>query len=487
MPVSSRSENLYLAGRSVSRREMLLRASGGFATMALAALMAGCQRESPPASQRAPAGRAMVRPRRPIRSVIFLYMEGGPSHIDTFDPKPRLAKEHGQLMKLALPPLFSHRTVLQSPFKFARYGESGAAVSELFPHVAQHVDDLCIVRSMVSEHSEHTTANYFMNTGAAMRGRPSMGAWVDYGLGSSNSDLPGYMLLASNLQPVGGRDFLGNGFLPARHQPTHLRPDEVPMANLKPCEPLPELQRSKLALVEQFNRAASEHYGGGDPWEAMVGSYELAYRMQGVLPEIIQVHQESEATRKLYGIFEEPTHQFGVQCLWARRLVERGVRFVQLIPPDPAPGGGTFDRWDQHSDLVEGHRSNALQVDRPIAGLLTDLRSRGLLDETLIIWGGEFGRTPMCEVRPGRMVGRDHNPHGFTMWLAGGGVRGGMVFGETDEYGYHAVANPVTVHDLHATVLHLLGIDHTQLTYHYGGRDYRLTDIFGRVVHEILA
>jgi hypothetical protein len=410
-------------------------------------------------------------------------MDGGPSQIDTFDPKPRLAQEHGKPFGMKIEPTQFNdigRT-FKSPWEFRQYGKSGIPVSDLFPHIGGQVDELCIIRSMVSEFSEHTNANYFLHSGLGLSGRPSMGAWITYGLGSVNQNLPGFIVLNGGLIPPGGLDCFSNGFLPATYQGSIFRPGNPPVANIVRTEKSEALQKNKLALVEALDREALKSRGTTDGITSAMQNYELAFRMQSAVPELTDIGAETEATRKLYGLDSdyEPTRIYALQCLLARRLVERGVRFVELTCPLVQP---VADRWDQHGKLEEGHSNNARTVDRPIAGLLQDLRARGLLDETLVIWSGEFGRTPFAQ----GMNGRDHNPFGFSIWLAGGGVKKGTIYGATDEYGYKTVENPVEIYDLHATMLHLLGIDHKRLTVRFGGRDMRLTDVHGRVVREIL-
>lgn len=459
----------------ISRRLLLERCANGFGALALAGLT-GCQDESP----LAPAATA---PRAKAQSVIFLFMEGGPSQMDTFDPKPRLAVDNGRPCPIAAPIRVAREKILKSPFKFAKYGQCGADVSELFPHVAQHVDQIAFVRSMVADFSDHPTANYFLSTGTPLRGRPSMGSWIAYGLGIQSEELPGYVVLSGGRDPEGGRDCLGAGFMPAKFQATILQNREPALPFLQPYES-PEAQRRKLALLRQLDAPPAPAAPEDQQFEAMLANYELAFRMQTSLPDALDIRSESQATRALYGIDDEQTRQFGTQCLQARKLVERGVRFVQLLPAPPAGA----EKWDQHFNLQAHHSANARRVDQPIAGLLADLRARGLLDQTIVLWGGEFGRTPTGETSSRtQAVGRDHNRHGFTMWLAGGGVRPGLIYGATDEYGVEAIDSPTTVHDLHATILHLLGIDHTQLTYRNAGRDYRLTDVYGHVVHDLIA
>jgi hypothetical protein len=469
--------HLFTDATRLNRRQALLRWANGFGGLALCGL-ASCSRSHAPIT-------AATLPKQKAKSVIFLYMDGGPSQIDTFDPKPRLAREHGQAIQLRTPATQFQigRRVLKSPFRFARYGASGADVSELFPEVATCVDEIAFVRSMVSDHSEHTAANYFLHTGFGVQGRPSMGAWVAYGLGDASENLPGFVVLDGGEMPLGGVDCFSNGFLPAKHQATILRHGPNPMDNLFRLEPNARLQRAKLELIGQLNQQAQAAYAGSSAFEATVDKYELAFRMQAAVPDLLDISSESAATRRLYGLDDKATATYGRQCLLARRLVERGVRFVQALSPKVAD----YNRWDQHSFLADHHRGNALAVDRPIAGLLKDLRSRGLLDETLVLWGGEFGRTPMAEAQPLGKDGRDHNPFGFTMWMAGGGVKAGTTYGATDEYGYFAVDNPVQIHDLHATILALLGIDHLSLTYPFNGRDFRLTDVYGTVIDELIA
>jgi hypothetical protein len=471
----------------LSRRQLLARCGNGFGAAALTALL------TEPAYGQLLRGGA-TGPRRargvhhPARAdaVIFLYMDGGPSQVDTFDYKPRLQKEHGQPIQMQAPPTqFIPRDapakVLGSPWKFQQHGESGAWVSELLPHIAGAVDDLCIVRSMVADFTEHANANLFLHTGFNQQGRPSMGAWVTYGLGSRSRDLPGYVVLRGTGRiPAGGPDNFHSGFLPAAYQASFWKGSATPVANLDRAERDEKLQRSKLDLMAKLDRTALGRLGKDDRIDAAIANYELAFQMQAAVPEAVSLTRESPATRKLYGLDEEETRVFGTQCLLARRLVERGVRFIELTPP-LLEGA---NRWDQHDKLADGHAKNARATDLPIAGLLKDLKSRGLLSRTLVVWGGEFGRTPTVQ---GKSTGRDHNPYGFTMWMAGGGVRGGLVHGATDDYGFRAVENKVHIHDLHATMLHLLGIDHKRLTYRYGGRDMRLTDVHGEVVHELLA
>ena len=471
----------------MNRREWLSQSAAGFGGLALAAMMA---------PQRADASRAAdpmaVRPPHfpaKAKSVIFLYMDGGPGQMDTFDPKPRLRAEHGQPIQLPeLPTTVFNITdkVFGSPFEFAQHGQSGLWVSDLFPHVAECADDLCVIHSMVADHSEHTAGNYFVHTGSGFQGRPSMGAWVTYGLGSECDDLPGFVVLDSGLIPPGGMDCFGSGFLPASYQGTLFRRGEHPIADIVPLESDPAFQAGKLDLIRKLNRGVVQRLGSVSEIDATIANYELAFRMQSAVPELLDLSGESQTTRSMYGLDEDETSEFGRQCLLARRMVERGVRFIELLTP--ARKGQ--DRWDQHQNLKSGHRINARGTDKPIAALLKDLKGRGLLDSTLVMWGGEFGRTPTAQTNGSEFsdkTGRDHNPFGYTMWLAGGGVKGGMRYGATDEYGYFAIENKVHLHDLHATMLHLLGLDHERLTYRYSGRDMRLTDVHGEIIHDILA
>ena len=470
--------NLTPASRTVSRRAMLARCANGFGALALTSLLAdkaiasAANSLAPRASHHAPRA----------RSVIFLYMDGGPSQVDTFDPKPRLTAENGKPFAMKMEPtqFNNNGNTLGSLWEFQQHGQSGIPVSSLFPHVAQCVDDLAVVRSMTSAFSEHTNANYFLHTGSGLQGRPSMGAWAGYGLGSENADLPGFVVLNGGLIPPGGLDNFNSGFLPATYQGSVFKPGANPVANVLSTEAKPELQDAKLALMRKLDAGVVERFGKLDALESAIANYELAYRMQSAVPELMAIRGETDATKRMYGV-DSPnkmTATFAEQCLLARRLVERGVRFVELTCPN---GGG--DRWDQHSNLRDGHEKNSRAVDQPIAALLRDLKGRGLLDSTLVVWGGEFGRTPFAQ----GSNGRDHNPFGFTMWLAGGGVRGGTIYGATDDYGYKAVENKVAIHDLHATMLHLLGIHHEHLTFRFSGRDIRLTDVHGEVLQGILS
>jgi hypothetical protein len=456
-----------------SRRQWLRRVGSGFGAVALAGLLgeetARATRTANPLAVKQPHFKA------PAKRVIFLFMPGGPSQVDTFDPKPRLTKDHGK----PSPKLYlgQRRKLLGSPWKFRKCGKSGLEVSDLFPQVGACVDDLCVIRSMVADDVNHPGGCLQMNTGERVSSRPSIGAWVTYGLGSENQDLPGFIAIGPGPLIEGARQY-GASFLPAAYQGTFVSDVRQPIRNLKNPTVTVARQRLELDALARLNSLHAEDRREDSRLEARIESFELAYRMQLQAPAAFDIDREPEKTKALYGIGDVATDVFGRQCLLARRLVERGVRFVQLYHTT-----GGFQPWDQHSDLKGGHARNALATDRPIAGLLRDLRARGLLEDTLVIWGGEFGRTPASE----GPTGRDHHPYGFTMWLAGGGVKGGMAYGATDEFGWDAVVDRVHVHDLHATILHLLGLDHTRLTYHYGGRDYRLTDVYGKVVKSILA
>jgi hypothetical protein len=460
----------------LSRREMLLRCANGFGAIALTALLAEEGRCSPtgqPPTRHHPAK---------ATSVIFLYMDGGPSQVDTFDYKPLLAKYDGRdphsIFKVEPTQFDNVGRVMASPWKFRQFGQTGLWVSELFPHVAECADDLTLIHSMISKFPEHTSANFFLHTGSGIQGRPSMGAWTSYGLGSENRNLPGFIVLNGGLIPPGGLDNFNSGFLPAAYQGSVFRAADPPVANIKRLEGSEKDQRRKLDLLRRLD-LEGQRRGSNDEIESAIANYETAYRMQAAVPELMDLNGETAATKKLYGIDSkhEPTRIFGTECLIARRLVERGARFVELTCPNT---GG--DRWDQHGGLKTGHENNARAVDQPIAALLKDLKSRGLLDSTLVIWSGEFGRTPFAQGSDGR----DHNQFGFSLWLAGGGVKPGVRYGATDEWGYKTVQDKVEIHDLHATMLHLLGVDHKKQTFRFGGRDMRLTDVHGELVKDIL-
>lgn len=470
----------------MSRRQMLTQAANGFGAVALSSMLSETGVFAAP--DVAPASSLTSRPTHfpaKAKHIIFLYMDGGPSQVDTFDPKPMLEKHDGknpyEVLGKVEPTQFANiGKLLKSPWAFKQYGECGLPVSDLFPHVGACADELAVVRSMVSPFSEHTFANYFLHSGSGLQGRPSHGAWISYGLGSECDDLPAFVILNGGLIPPGGMDCFGSGFLPAAYQGSVFTSGEAPVANIRPSEKTRDLQDAKLALMRRLDQSRLQQLGHVDAIESAIANYELAARMQTAVPSLTDLRDESKETQEMYGLNDEfaNTQKFGRICLVARRLVERGVRFIELTCP-----GGNGDRWDQHGNLVDGHTKNAKSVDKPIAALIKDLKQRGLLNETLLVWCGEFGRTPFAQGSDGR----DHNPFGFTIWLAGGGVKGGVTYGATDEFGYRAVENKVEIHDLHATMLHLLGIDHTKLTYRFSGRDMRLTDVHGHILHDILA
>ena len=463
----------------MTRRQMLCRFANGFGMVAVAGLLAD-------EASAAPANPLAVKPPGfppKAKRIIFLFMSGGPSHVDTFDPKPRLERDNGKPLPFEMPKLVRTKTgnLLRSPFKFRKHGQAGIEVSELFPHLASCVDDLCIIRSMVADNINHNGACLQMNTGEQAFSRPSMGSWLLYGLGSENRDLPGFIVISPS-QPAQGAPLWSSSFLPAAYQGTLVSDLKKPIANLKNSTFSAAQQRSQLDALKLLNERHRIHREEDSRLSARIESFELAYRMQLEAPVAFDVESESETTKRLYGLHEKASEIFGRQCLMARRLIERGVRFVQVYHTQTTRRS-SCQLWDQHSGLKKELPANCAATDLPIAGLLKDLKARGLLKDTLVIWGGEFGRTPTAE----NTDGREHHPFGFSMWLAGSGIRGGMTYGKTDEFGWHAIENRVHVHDLHATILHLMGIDHTKLTYRYSGRDYRLTDVFGNVVRPILA
>jgi hypothetical protein len=462
----------------LDRRTMLKQVAGGFGYLAFAGL---CAEANPPSLGTGPlAPKAPHHPPRAKR-VIFLFMHGGPSQTDTFDYKPRLNRENGEPCPFELPSAQARRNLaplLGSPWKFRQHGRSGLWVSDLLPEIATCVDDLCVIRSLHTEGQAHGEATLRMHTGASNLVRPSVGSWVTYGLGSENQNLPGFVTICPP-RAHGGVQNYSSAFLPTAFQGTAIGNVDVPIAQaaipfLNNPDMSRERQRRQLDFIQRLNRDHLANAQRDPNIEGLIESFELAFRMQSEAPSVMRLDDEPPATRALYGIGQEDTDDFGRQCLLARRFAEAGVRYIQV---------STGYKWDAHKDLVPGHNKIARATDRPIAGLLKDLKGRGLLDDTLVIWGAEFGRTPYAEGADGR----DHNPQGFTMWMAGGGVRGGIAYGETDEYGHRAIADKVHVHDLHATVLHLLGLDHERLTYRYSGRDFRLTDVHGEVVTPVLA
>lgn len=461
-----------------SRREMLRLSAAGFGGLALASLLG---ERSIHAEGNPLAPRSSLFPGRAKR-IIFLFMHGGPSQVDTFDYKPLLERDHGKPLPFAKPRVFSSQTstLLKSPWKFRQYGESGAWVSDLFPHVGGCADEICFLRGMHGSNSRHGGALLELHTGSDTFIRPSMGSWISYGLGTENRDLPSFITVCPTLSH-GGVNAYGSAFLPAIHQGTPVGNASTPSerANFSFIKHEGEqpagLQEMELGLLRTMNEHHLAQVGADHALEGRIESFELAFRMQMSAPKLQDLSGEGEAVKKLYGLDDSITANFGRQCLMARRFAEAGVRFVQVTHSY---------KWDQHGDLTREHAKNAREVDKPIAGLLLDLKARGLLEDTLVLWGGEFGRTPVTELNGD---GRDHNPQGYTMWMAGGGVRPGFSYGETDDYGYYAVKDKVHIHDLHATILALLGLDHEKLTYRYAGRDFRLTDVEGRVVREVFA
>ena len=471
-----------------NRREFVWDMGAGFAGLALTGLLAAdgftFGKEAAPLGPLAPK-----KPHFPVKakSCIFLMMNGGPSQVDTFDPKPTLEKFAGQTMpadkkftnsgdrKIGfLTPSFR-------PFKPG--GKSGLPVSDFFPKVRDHADKLAVIRSCHTDSHAHGSALVAMNTGKTFIGRPSLGSWAVYGLGTVNQDLPGYVVLMDKRGgPISGQPNWGSGFMSAAYSGTLFRPTGDPILDLRgPAHVTKDAQREQLDLLAKLNQEHLDARPGGRDLLARMNSYELAYRMQSATPEAVDLAKETKQTLESYGVGQQPTDEFGRNCLIARRLVERGVRFVQLY----SGGGHLEDTWDAHQSIEKNHGQHAKEVDQPIAALLGDLEKRGLLDETLVIWGGEFGRMPFSEGKG--EPGRNHNPYGFSMWMAGGGVKGGITHGATDELGFEAVEKKVHLHDLHATILHLLGFDHEQLTYFHQGRHERLTDVYGNVVKDIIA
>ena len=462
----------------MNRRQMLSKSSTGFGLLALQGLIGQSQvLASPHYTPRA-------------KSVIFCYMSGGVSHVDTFDPKPKLQEMAGKPMpvKVERTQFNNNGNIFPSPFEFQKHGESGIPVSSIFPRTAKMVDEMAVIRSMTSKVNEHAQGNYAIHTGFPFMGHPSAGAWVSYGLGNLNQNLPGFVVLHSggSVPPHGGVGLYGSGYLPANSQGSVLQVDRnEPIQNIRPRESL-STQRKRLNFQNSFDREFLKESGHNSQVEAAIRNHEIAYKMQAAVPELCDLKGETDATKRLYGLDspDDQTAAYARQCLLARRLVERGVRFVELsCLTEKIGAGGAANPWDQHGALEKGHAAMAHQVDQPIAGLLQDLKVRGMLDETLVVWAGEFGRTPFSQ----GSNGRDHNPFGFSIWMAGGGIKGGTIYGETDEFGYHVTENKCDFYDLWATVLHQLGLDHENLTYRHGGRDLRLTDVHGRVLHPILS
>jgi hypothetical protein len=476
------------ATRSASRRDFLRRAGGGFGMLALTALLdragllVNTLKAAPAASVNPLAPKPPPAPAR-ARNVIFLFMSGGPSHVDLFDPKPDLIRWAGQPIPESFGTFKTRRAVaknkLLAPVRgFRKYGQAGIDVSDFLPNIAGCMDDICLLRGCYGDSVTHPESVYLMNTGSILMGRPSLGAWATYGLGTENQNLPAFVVMPDPAGWVkGGAPAWGNGFLPATFQGTLLRGGASPILHLQtPAGISSERQRTTVNFINDLNRADLRPGEENSELSARIAAYELAFRMQSYAPEVVDIAKETDATRKLYGLDRKETEEFGLRCLLARRLVESGVRFVQLYC-------GDTNGWDGHADVEGNHAKLCAQSDLPVAGLLRDLKSRGLLDSTLVIWGGEFGRMPMSEGQNGR----DHNPHGFSMWLAGGGVKGGQVIGAADAVGLRAVEDKTHVHDVHATILHLLGLDHERLTFRHNGRDERLTDVAGEVIKKVIA
>jgi hypothetical protein len=457
-----------------SRREFLMRSCGGLGALALSSLLQADQVDP----------LAPKKPHHPptAKSVIWLFMEGGPSHLDLFDPKPALKQLAGQPMPASFGKVITamgtaSNTLMPSNRTFKQYGQSGMWVSDWYPNIAKHVDEMAMFQGCWADGLNHVGSVCQMNTGSILAGRPSMGSWVTYGLGTANQNLPAFVILTDAAEVLGGAKNWSSGFLPATYEGTQFRRDGAPILDLAPPPTIGgEQQRGRLDLLHSLNRHYGDRRPGDTELEARLNSFELAYRMQAAAPEAVDLTKESDATRKLYGMDDEVSAKYGTNCLLARRLVERGVRFVEVY-------SGSGSAWDAHNALDKNHSQRCRETDVPIAGLLADLKSRGLLDSTLVVWGGEFGRTPFNE----KGDGRDHNPWGFTMWMAGGGIKGGQVIGRTDEIGLRYVERPAHVHDLHATILWALGLDHVRVTYLHNGRSERPTIVSGEVVKEALA
>lgn len=469
-----------------TRRHALKSLACGFGSLAFAAL-----------AQEAAARNAITNPLAPktphhepkAKRVIFIFMQGGPSHVDSFDLKPRLDRDDGKMMEfddartLAKTKKIVQHRVMKPLWKFNQYGQCGLPVSDLFPLIGQHADELCVLKGMHTEGIAHGPATLFLHCGSINLIRPSVGAWVNYGLGTENQNLPGFVTISPSMGNGGPRNY-GNAFLPTAYQGTTVGRAGIPASEAKIRDLVnpsrsADAQKQQFDLLSALNAEQIRTRSGDAELDAVIGSFELAWRMQNEAPGILDLSKESKETQALYGIGEKNTDNFGRQCLMARRLCEAGVRYVQINYGD----NSNNPAWDQHSNLPK-HADHAFAVDRPVAGLLADLKRRGLLEDTIVWWGGEFGRTPYAEKNG---TGRDHNPNGFTVWLAGGGLKRGFSYGATDEFGHHAVENKIHMHDLHATLLHLLGLNHEKLTYRYAGRDFRLTDVAGNVVHDIIA
>jgi hypothetical protein len=475
----------------IPRRQALQRAACGFGHLALLGMMNSVGRAAESGRDASSLEHGTLAVRAPhftprAKRVIFLFLHGGVSHVDSFDPKPKLDEWHGKKIPGAIPLSFDNLdgTLMKSPWDFKRYGKSGLPVSDLWPHIGSVVDEIAFLRSMHVEQVDHGGAVLQLHTGSAVFPRPSMGSWLVYGLGTENANMPGFITISPQLYHGSSQNY-SSSFLPAEYQGTPFGETNTPAKiakfhNLRPANPRTELQRLQLDFARRANQRHLESVNDDPRLQARIEAYQLAFRMQTSAPETTDISREPRDVLDLYGVDRSGTDDFGRQCLLARRFAERGVRFIQC---------SHSYKWDQHGQLRGGHARNASEVDKPIAGLIVDLKQRGMLEDTLVIWGTEFGRTPITQgkLEDKDAVGRDHNPYGFTMWMAGGGVKGGMAYGGTDEFGYFAEEKPVSMYDFHATVLRLLGLDHTRLTYRYSGRDFRLTDVFGRVIEDIIA
>ncbi|MGY8770403.1 MAG: DUF1501 domain-containing protein [Pirellulales bacterium] len=472
----------------MNRRQLLQQCGGGLGVIALNSMLQSQQASAAETSSNPLEAKKPHFPAK-AKNVIWIFINGGPSHVDTWDYKPALAKYDGKPLEG-----FDKKTgffpgavgpLMKSPFEFQQHGECGKYVSEIFPHLSKHVDKMAFVHSGYTKSNNHSPALFMMNTGVTRMGFPCVGSWVTYGLGSENNSLPSFVVMSDPLNrglPKGQAANWGAGFLPSIYQGTYFRPNGAPIDNLvRPSHMTTDQQRAQIDLLAQLNRVNLQNNQADRELEARIESFELAYRMQMSAPDALNIEAETKHTHELYGVDNKQCTHVAKQCLTARRMVERGVRFVQIYS-----GGMENQRsWDGHSDIQGNHRQFAGETDQPVAGLLADLEQRGLLDETLVIWGGEFGRLPVTQ--KSAKPGRDHNPHAFTFWFAGGGTKGGVSYGESDEIGHKAVTNRASVHDIHATVLHLLGLNHLDLTYRYSGRDFRLTDVEGNVIHKIIA
>lgn len=467
----------HSAPLELNRRSFLKNAGMGFGGLALTSLM---QNKAYGASDIYHGAHHTAK----AKSVIFLYMDGGVSQVDSFDPKPMLKKHDGkdpsQFFKVQRTQFNNNGTILGSPWDFKKHGQSGLDISSLFPNIAKHADELCIFRSMTSKFPEHTFANYFLHTGSGLQGRPSMGAWANYGLGSESQNLPGFIVLNGGLIPPGGLDNFNSGFLPASLQGSVFLPRKEALANVMPKNESLVQQKKKLSILKELDQITVKKQGKHDKLESAIKNYELAYNMQMAVPDLMDISKEPEYIKESYGLnhANKYTKTYGMQCLTARRLVERGVRFIELTCPTTSGN----DRWDAHSNLIKNHNENALAVDQPIGALIDDLKQRGLLDETLIVFASEFGRTPFAQGRDGR----DHHPMAYSIWMAGGGIKGGYTYGTTDEFGYNILEGKMEMYDMHATMLHLLGINHERSTFRFSGRDMRLTDVHGHVIHDAI-